>query len=215
MKKIKLFLFILVTILIPSIVMAKDIDNYILKMNVEDFDMVSYVKYFDMTEETDYTETLIVDKDINVKTIGSSTSYKLEDNDIKFTKINNRTSLEYDLSYKLKSKDHREYYLIKNNSEKINKMNFIITIPNSNLNVTFLLNGKEINEDKIVYKVDGNKITGTIYEIDSNSKLSIKLDNNNKEKIITAMTRIALIFPLLATLICYFLWYFFVLQIRL
>ena len=107
MKKIKLFLFILVTILIPSIVMAKDIDNYILKMNVEDFDMVSYVKYFDMTEETDYTETLIVDKDINVKTIGSSTSYKLEDNDIKFTKINNRTSLEYDLSYKLKSKDHR------------------------------------------------------------------------------------------------------------
>ena len=28
MKKIKLFLFILVTILIPSIVMAKDIDNY-------------------------------------------------------------------------------------------------------------------------------------------------------------------------------------------
>ena len=209
MKKIKLFLFILITILIPGIVMAKDIDNYILKMNIEDFDMVSYVKYFDMTEETDYTETLIVDKDINIKTIGSSTNYKLEDNDITFTKISNRTSLEYDLSYKLKSKDHREYYLIKNNSEKINKVNFIITIPNSNLNVTFLLNGKEISEDKIVYKTEGNRISGTIYDIDSNSKVSIKLDNNNKEKIITTMTRIALIFPLLATLICYFLWYFF------
>ena len=131
--------------LIPNIVMAKDIDNYILKMNVEDFDMVSYVKYFDISEETNYTETLIVDKDTNIKTIGSSVSYKLEDNDIHFTNIANRTSLEYDLAYKLKSKDHREYYLIKNNSEKIKKISFIITIPNNKLNVKFLLNGREIS----------------------------------------------------------------------
>ena len=139
MKKIKLIIFVLIAILIPGIVMAKDVDNYILKMNIEDFDMVSYVKYFDMSEETDYTETLIVDKDTNIKTIGSSVNYKLEDNDINFSKISNRTSLEYDLSYKLKSKDNREYFLIKNNNEAIKKINFIITIPNSNLNSKFLL----------------------------------------------------------------------------
>ena len=207
MKK-KLLLFI-VTLLLPSLALADGIDKYNISMNIEDYDYVSYLKQYEVSEETNYSETIISDKNSVIKTISSSTSYKLSDNIINYQNISNKIQLEYDLSYDKKNKNHREYYLLKNNNTRINKLTFNISVPEENLNTIIRLNGKEVSSDQLVLTKSGNKLYGTIYDVAPKSELTIVLEDNSKEKLITIMTNIALFFPLIGALISYFIWYFF------
>ncbi len=207
MKK-GLLLFI-IALLLPSLALADGIDKYNVNMNIEDYDYVSYLKQYEAKEETNYSETLLADKNTVIKTISSSTSYNFSDNIINYQNIINKIQLEYDISYTKKNKNNREYYLLKNNNTKINKLTFNVSIPEENVNVKIKLNGKELTDDQLIITKSGNKIYGTIYEIAPKSEVTISLESNDNNKLITIMTNIALFFPLMGALVSYFIWYFF------
>ena len=204
--KRKVLLFI-ITLLLPSLALADGIDKYNINMNIEDYDYVSYLKQYETSEETNYSETLLADKNSVIKTISSSTSYKLSDNIINYQNITNKVQLEYDISYE--KKNRREYHLIKNNNTRINKLTFNISIPDENLNAIIKLNGKELSEDQLILTRSGNKLYGTVYDVSPKSEITILLEDNSKEKLIAIMTNIALFFPLIGALVSYFIWYFF------
>ena len=207
MKK-GLLLFI-ISLLLPSLALADGIDKYNINMNIEDYDYVSYLKQYDTEEETNYSETILADKNSVIKTISSSTSYNLSDNIINYKNITNKVQLEYDLSYNKKNKNNREYYLLKNNNTKINKLTFNISIPEENVNTIIKLNGKELTDNQLIISRSGNKVYGTIYDIAPKSEVTITLESDNKDKLISIMTNIALFFPLIGALVSYFIWYFF------
>ncbi len=207
MKK-GLLLFV-IALLLPTFAFAEGIDKYNINMNIEDYDYVSYLKQYETEEETNYSEEIISDKNSVIKSISSSTSYSLSDNIINYNNISNKIQLEYDITYDKKAKKHREYYLLKDNNTRINKLTFNISVPEENLKTIIKINGKELTDDQLIINRSGNKVYGTIYDIAPKSVVTIALEDDSKDKLIAIMTNIALFFPLIGALVSYFIWYFF------
>ncbi len=137
--------------------------------------------------------------------------YTLETKDKKKYLINNKGELDskYKIVYTLPNNDdHTEYRvdIVNNFNSSIMKTVFNINLPSSitKENVSFLYEGEDIT-DKIEYKVNGNKISGT-YDKGLLQGDKITLNVKYNQAYINYANSLVIIVPIILTIISYYIW---------
>lgn len=212
MKKLKLYLFILSILLIPSIVQASDfkVESYDITIDVSEDRTYTYEENINILFD-EQNVTLKKELSSQIKDLKVNTDYNLETKDMKIIKINSGdvSNSTYTFNYYLQEKkyDNDIYQIdIKNTyNNDLNNASFYITLSEdfNKKNVDIYLNDKKIKD--IDYKVTNNQIEGTIKKLNQDDILTIKIDYS--KIYLNTTTTVATIIPIILTLISGILWY--------
>ena len=217
MKRIFYLILISLFFLFPSLTNASEeysIDEYNLEMNVNKNNDYEYKEKLLVTFHM-YDIDIVKILPYNTENISIDNEYKVETTDKKTVTIpsNRLLNSTYNISYTIKNNTNNyntyKFNLNGNYNNTISKFTFTITLPTdiTKNNVKFYLHNEDIT-NKIEYKINGNKITGT-YEDGLLRNETIIAEITYNKAFINMGSILLIIIPPILTLISYLLWYYY------
>lgn len=208
----KNYLLFMLLLLIPSLVFANskyEIKSYDTEITVNKDDLT----YHDVVEVDFKNELLIFPRELPK----SISDLKVSENYIVSSPYNKLVEISiFDIGNKVINYDYKNNYQKNNNDiyeleikntfeDNLNNIKFTINLPspvNKN-NLEFYLNDQEIKD--INYKIKDNKIIGELSLLKENESLKIKV--NYGILYLNNISIIAIIVPIILSLLCLLLWY--------
>ena len=217
MKRIFYLILISLFFLFPSLTNASEeysIDEYNLEINVNKNNDYEYKEKLLVTFHM-YDIDIVKILPYNTENISIDNEYKVETTDKKTVTIpsNRLLNSTYNISYTIKNNTNNyntyKFNLNGNYNNTISKFTFTITLPTdiTKNNVKFYLHNEDIT-NKIEYKINGNKITGT-YEDGLLRNETIIAEITYNKAFINMGSILLIIIPPILTLISYLLWYYY------
>lgn len=208
----KNYLLFVLLLLIPSLVFANskyEIKSYDTEITVNKDDLI----YHDVVEVDFKNELLIFSRELpkSIKDLKVSDDYIISSPYNKVVEISifdiGTKVIDYNYTNNYQKKDNDIYELeIKNTFEdNLNNIKFTINLlsPVNKNNLEFYLNDQKIED--INYNIKDNKITGELSLLKENESLKIKI--NYGIIYLNNISIIAIIVPIILSLLCLLLWY--------